>query len=66
MSEIETLPAIPVTADEVTILADYQAFLTRHGLYRTLVCQQCGQQAECGTGQTGWRCPCRILVWRIM
>lgn len=65
MSEIETLPAIPVTADEVATLADYQAFLKRYTLSRTLVCTECGEQAEPGTGEMGWNCGCRIFAWRM-
>jgi hypothetical protein len=64
----ETPPPLPVTTlapDEVATLLDYQLFLKRHGLERKLYCADCEQPADPGDGQTGWKCACRLLVWRL-
>ena len=68
MSEQPAAPlqATTVTPDEHQVLVDYQSFLTRYSLQRTLLCKTCGHKAEAGTGQTGWACQCRLLVWRLM
>ena len=66
MSDETPLPATTVTPEDYLVLQDYQQFLTRHGLARKLLCGRCGQPADPGTGQIGWKCACRLLVWRLM
>lgn len=66
MSEVsQTLPVTQVTPEEVVTLADYQLFLQAHGLTRTLYCARCQRMAEPGDGQLGWKCDCRMLMWRV-
>ena len=66
MSDEQPIPSTAVTYEESLVLRDYQTFLTRHKLERKLLCARCGQPADPGTGQTGWKCACRLLVWRLM
>ena len=60
------LPTVALTPEEIVTMADYQLVLQRLGLDRVLVCRSCGKVAEPGTGQVGWACACRMLVWRTM
>jgi hypothetical protein len=60
------LAVVTLTPEERETLTEYQAFLTAKGLTRKLLCRQCGEPAEPGTGQLGWACACRLLVWRPM
>lgn len=59
-----TLPFIPVTDEERAVLWDYQRFLAAHRLDRHLICTRCGHKADPGTGDVGFACQCRVLVWR--
>ena len=63
--EAQPLRAVHLTAEEVATLAAYQVFLREHKLERVLVCTACGDKAEPGTGQVGFKCGCRILVWNV-
>ena len=62
---MEHLPSTPLTDEEVIVMLEYSAFLKANGLERQLLCTHCGNPAELGTGETGWKCDCRVLVWRM-
>ena len=60
----QPLTSVPLSDEEVRVMLEYSAFLKVNGLERQLLCVHCGNPAELGTGETGWKCDCRILVWR--
>ena len=59
------LTSVPLTPEEVRVMLEYSAWLKANGLERQLLCSACGNPAELGTGDMGWKCDCRILVWRL-
>lgn len=60
----QPLAVVELTPEEVLTMLEYSAFLRGHGLTRALTCTNCGESADLGNGETGWKCGCRILVWR--